>query len=97
MAACIIIARFRAHEGASAAVEALLHGFVEPSRREDGCLFYDLQREVDDPNLFVILDGWRDKAAFEAHAAGAFVAETLGKLENLLVEPPVITELERLS
>ena len=97
MAACIIVARFQARDGEAEAVEAALLAFVEPSRGEDGCLFYDLHREADERGRFVILDGWRDRAAFEAHAASAHVAATLARLEGKLAEPPVITALERLS
>ena len=97
MSACIIVARFRARDGHAEEVEALLLGFVEPSRKEEGCLFYDLHREIEDANTFVILDGWRDKSAFEAHATSTHVAKTLARLEPLLAATPVISELQRLS
>lgn len=97
MSACIIVARFHAREGHAEEVETLLLGFVEPSRKEEGCLFYDLHREVEDANSFVILDGWQDKSAFEAHASSAHVATTLARLEPLLAAAPVISELQRLS
>ena len=70
---------------------------VDPSRNEDGCLFYDLHQEVDDDHAFVILDGWRDKSAFEGHASSAHVAQTLAKLNPLLEGSPVISELRRLA
>lgn len=97
MTSCIIVARFLAREGHADEVAALLRGFVAPSRAEDGCLFYDVHHETSDGHAFVILDGWHDKAAVEAHAASAHVAATLGQLEPLLAEPPAISELERLS
>ena len=60
-------------------------------------MFYDLPRDCDRPGEFVILDGWRDEAAFEAHAASAHVARTLARLKPFLDGPPAITRLERLS
>ncbi|MGI4799589.1 MAG: putative quinol monooxygenase [Janthinobacterium lividum] len=74
-----------------------MRGFVEPSRAEDGCMFYNLCRDADDPNRFVIVDGWRDHAAFVAHASTERVVHTLAALEPLLQEPPVIAILDRLS
>lgn len=97
MSVCIIVARFRAREGHAQEVESLLRSFIEPSRKEEGCLFYDLHREVEDDHAFVILDGWRDKSAFEGHAGSAHVARTLAILEPLLAAAPVISELGRLS
>ena len=97
MTACIIVARLRARAGHADAVEALLRSFVAPSRDEDGCLFYDLHREDEDDHAFVILDGWRDLAAFDRHAAGAGVARTLTRLEPLLDGAPSISKLRRLA
>jgi quinol monooxygenase YgiN len=51
MDGCFIIARFRAHEGHAGEVAELLRGFPEPSRAEEGCLFYDLYRDQEDRNL----------------------------------------------
>lgn len=97
MAARYIVARFQARHGRADEVEPLLRGFVEPSRDEDGCLFYDLCRSIEDPDQFVIVDGWRDHAAFEAHAGTERVARTLAALEPMLLEAPTITMLDRLS
>ncbi len=97
MSPCIIVARFHARAGMAPEAETLLRSFVAPSREEDGCLFYDLHREAENDHVFVILDGWRDRSAFEAHAGSAHVARTLASLEPLLAGAPVISELERLS
>ncbi len=97
MASRYIVAHFHARPGCAGQVEPLLRGFVAPSRAEDGCLFYDLCRDSDDPDLFVIVDGWRDHAAFEAHAATRRIADTLAALEPLLRQPPAIAKLELLS
>ena len=92
-----IIARFLARDGHAEEVAPLLLGFVEPSRAEDGCVFYDLYRDQENPNLFVIVDGWRDQVAFEAHAGGVHVAHTLAALAPHLDGEPVIAKLNRVS
>jgi quinol monooxygenase YgiN len=97
MDGCFIIARFRAHEGHAGEVAELLRGFPEPSRAEEGCLFYDLYRDQEDRNLFVIVDGWRDRAAFDAHAGSAHVARTLAALAPHLEGDPIIAKLDRVA
>ena len=95
MSGCFVVARFLARDGHAEDAAQFLCGFLEPSRAEDGCLFYDLYRDRENRNLFVILDGWRDDAAFAAHAASAHVARTLAALEPHLDSAPVIAKLDR--
>ena len=66
--------------GTGAEVETLLHGLIGSSRKQDGRLFNDLHREAINDYIFVILDGWRSKAAFDAHASSAHVARMLVSL-----------------
>ena len=84
MDGCFIIARSRARDGRVEKAAELLRGFLDPSRTEERCLFYDLYRDHEDRNLFVIVDGWRDRAAFDAYAGGVHVACTLEALASLL-------------
>jgi quinol monooxygenase YgiN len=97
MNGCFIIARFLARDGHAEEVADLLRGFVEPSRAEDGCFFYDLYRDRENRNLFVIVDGWRDDAAFAAHAASVHVAGILAALAPHLDGDPVIAKLDRVA
>jgi len=39
----------------------------EASRKEPGCLMYNVHRHVDDPRRFFIYEQYRDAAALEAH------------------------------
>lgn len=51
------------------AFENLFRPFVEPSRREPGCIEYHMLRDQQDPTLFVFFEVWADKAALDVHAA----------------------------
>ncbi len=92
-----IVARFRSRTEHQTEVEALLQSLVEPSRKDDGCLCYDLHRDTEDQDSFVIVDGWRDRAAVDNHVGAAHVAATIAKLEPLLAEPPVVRVYQRIN
>lgn len=92
-----IVAHFKSRPEHQGEVESLLQGFVEPSRRDDGCLCYDLHRDTEDHNSFAIVDGWRDRAAVDNHVGAAHVAATIAKLEPLLAEPPVVRVYQRIN
>lgn len=78
-------------------VRELILRFVEPARRELGCLYYDLYQKIEDPNTFYILDGWADQAAVDSHVAEPHVAEVMKELSPLLVFGPSITLSTRAS
>ncbi|WP_331766398.1 putative quinol monooxygenase [Embleya sp. NBC_00896] len=45
----------------------LLLSFVEPTRREAGCLQYHFHADRDDPSTFVFYEAWRSQADLDAH------------------------------
>ncbi len=49
--------------------EALLRELRDRSREEAGCIAYDVARGVDDANVFLLHEVWRDQAALDAHYA----------------------------
>jgi len=55
----------RAREGQETLLEAELRALVSPSRREEGCLTYNLHRSIDTPGVLLLHEVW---ASREAHA-----------------------------
>jgi quinol monooxygenase YgiN len=45
----------------------LLAELRDASRREPGCVAYDVSRGAEDPSLFVLHEVWADQAALELH------------------------------
>ncbi len=63
--AVTLIVILRAREGQETILEAELRALVAPTRKEDGCLGYDLYRAADAPGAFWLHEVW---ASREAHA-----------------------------
>jgi quinol monooxygenase YgiN len=53
----------------------LIKKFRDASRREAVNLEFTILQETSRPNRFVIMEGWRDQAAFEAHDKGTAKSE----------------------
>lgn len=66
----------------------LMKKYRELSRREAANLEFTVLQETSRPNRFVIVEGWRDQAAFEAHDKGAAKAEFEGALKPIRNSPP---------
>jgi quinol monooxygenase YgiN len=71
---------------AAAKAAALLRRMAAASRRQGGNTRYDVLQEIGRPERFAIVEGWRDKEAFEAHRAEQ-LSGPRGELRALLVSP----------
>ena len=65
---------FIAKEGSEAKMKELLTAMVEPSKKEDGCIFYDIFVYENNPRKFMAVESWRDEAALDGHKASAHYA-----------------------
>src|SRR5215471_7989399 len=66
----------------------LMKKYRELSRREAANLEFTVLQETSRPNRFVIMEGWKDQAAFEAHDKGPVKAEFEGALKPIRNSPP---------
>lgn len=48
-------------------VKSELFKILEPTRKEDGCVLYELHQDLDDPNILMFYEIWETKAAWQAH------------------------------
>lgn len=64
--------------------------FTEATRGEDGCLWFDWSRSVDDPDEYVLVEAFRDDDAGAAHVGSAHFARATSELPAYLVHTPKI-------
>ena len=50
-------------------------GYTAATRAEEGNVFFEWSRSLDEPNTFVLLEGFRDADAGAAHVAGQHVKD----------------------
>ena len=55
---------------------------VEASRKEDGCLAYDLFESATIPEHLMICETWRDQKALDSHSVSAHFAEYVGIMRS---------------
>jgi quinol monooxygenase YgiN len=65
--AVTLVVVLRAREGQETLLEAELRALVGPTRKEDGCLRYDLHRCVDVPCALLLHEVWATRAAHTEH------------------------------
>ncbi len=91
------ILRAKTRPEMSDAFESLFRAYVEPSRREPGCIEYHMLRDQQDPSLFVFFEVWASKAALDVHSALPHMAEFFEKRMDYLEREFDIQRIDMLS
>lgn len=82
-----VVARIRAKRGKEAEAQQVLLTLVTHTRKEAGCLNYDLHVAHDDPALFLFYENWASKAHLDAHAQSAHIQVFRAHAGEWLAEP----------
>lgn len=67
--------------------------FTEATRSEDGCLWFDWSRSVDDPDEYVLVEAFRDDAAGGAHVQSEHFRTATAQLPDYLAHKPRIVNV----
>ena len=82
-----VVAVFRSRPGHETALGAALWAMLLPTRKEVGCLNYDLHQANDDPGLFFFHETWESVDHHRAHLDTPHVRQLLAISSKLLLEP----------
>ena len=80
--AIILTAMVKAKPGEEAAVKEALLSMVEPTRKEPGCLCYNLHQSKSDSTQFMFYEQWASKEALDAHGKTPHMQALGGKLKD---------------
>jgi quinol monooxygenase YgiN len=92
-----VVARIKARPGTEAEVRKELLSLLAPSRKDAGCLNYDLHQGAENPALFLFHENWASQAHLDQHLRQPHVQQALGRVGTLVAEPPEITLWEKLG
>ncbi len=65
--AVTLVVLLRAKDGQQLLVEAEIRALIGPTRKEEGCLQYDLHHSLDQPSLFLLHEVWATRDHHTAH------------------------------
>ncbi len=71
----------------------LTRTFTEATRAEPGNVFFDWSRSIDDPTVYVLLEGFADDAAV-AHVTSEHCKQAQREIPQYLQETPEIRNLQ---
>jgi quinol monooxygenase YgiN len=65
--AYVVSALWTAKEGEEERIARIIEEMLQPSREEEGCLFYQAHRSPDDPRVFYLYEQYVDESGYQAH------------------------------
>ena len=89
-----MIARFDAPPNQLEPLRETLIGLIEPTRREVGCLRYELWHNRDDENELTFVEEWLSDAHLEAHLLTPHIKNLFNELLKLEIPEPVVMKYQ---
>ncbi len=81
-----VIARLKAQPGQVDELSSVLIGLIEPTRKEQGCITYEMLQNNEDPTDFTFVEEWTEEAALVKHFETDHIQNALSKFPDLLAE-----------
>ena len=82
--AVTLVVLLKAREGQEPLLEAELRALVGPTRREDGCITYDLHRGADSVSAYMLHEVWESREAHRLHTQTAHFIRWNARKDALL-------------
>ena len=73
---------------------SLIDEFTKETRAEEGNISFDWCRSADDPNLWILIEVFRDRESGDAHVESAHFKAAMEKMPRLLAAAPEIINVE---
>jgi quinol monooxygenase YgiN len=89
----VLLVRLEAKEGMGDKLEAAFAKAVPLTKREKGCLNYDLSRDAKAPNRYLLYERWQDLPSLDAHLKSAHIATLLKEVNDVRSAPPELQVL----
>lgn len=86
-----LMVKFKSSSENAKTLESSLLKMALESRKEVGCLNYDLHQSTEDPNEFLIYENWQTQAAHAAHDRSGHVLAWRKRKHEFLEREPVVT------
>jgi quinol monooxygenase YgiN len=87
--AVTLIVQLRPRDGQEMLLEAELRALVGPTRKEDGCLTYDLHRSAEGPTAFLLDEVWASREAHSRHTGTPHFLRWNARKDSLLASRDV--------
>jgi quinol monooxygenase YgiN len=79
-----VVAHFKPKPGKMDEARKLLLGFIQPTRAEKGCVFYDLHDNPEDPDDLTFIEEWETVEDLDAHGKSPHLTAGRQRMPELM-------------
>jgi quinol monooxygenase YgiN len=92
-----VIAKLQARAGKEETLKSLILPLIEPTRREKGCVNYEVLQDRQNPAVLTLVEAWETEADLNTHLALPHLQKLFSQLPDLLGAPPEIIRYKKLG
>jgi len=78
-------------------LKAVCMGLIEPTRKEDGCISYDLYQDTTNPGKFTFIENWQSQEHLDVHLQTPHLVAAGEAFNKILTEELVLLMLNKLA
>ncbi len=85
-----VVARMIAQSERVEQLKTMLTSLIEPTRKEKGCISYELLQNTDDPADFTFVEEWESREDLQVHLKSDHLTAVVDRLSGVLSDSPDI-------
>jgi quinol monooxygenase YgiN len=91
------IAKLQARAGKEETLRSIIQALVEPTKKEKGCVSYQLFQDRQNPTVLTLIEEWETEADLNTHLGLPHLQKLFAQLPELLAAPPEIIRYKKLA
>ena len=91
-----IVAKIEAKKDQIELVKSELLKLIEPTRKEEGCIQYDLHQDNENPEIFFFYERWESRELLQTHLSNKHLTDYMAATEGAVAEF-TISELTKIA
>jgi len=78
-------------------LKSICLGLIEPTRKEDGCISYELYQDKDNPGKFVFIEEWQSKEHLDIHLKTPHLVSGGEAMSQITTKDLVVLMLDKIA
>jgi len=78
-------------------LKSVCMGLIEPTRKENGCISYELYQDTTNPGKFTFIEEWQSKEHLDVHLKTPHLVKAGDDFNKILTEELIILMLNKLA
>ena len=78
-------------------LKSICLGLIEPTRKEEGCISYDLYQDITNPGKFIFIENWKSKEHLDVHLKTPHLMAAGAAFGKIVTKEMVVMMLNKLT